>query len=51
MIHQLARLAGGGAEEIAVDVIGDARRWNIIVQALIEPMITGERRAPCCLWC
>jgi hypothetical protein len=35
-------LAAGGAEEIAVDVIGDAGRFDIIVQTLIEAMMTGN---------
>jgi hypothetical protein len=39
---KLASLAAGGAEEIAVDVIGDAGRFDIIVQTLIEPMMTGN---------
>ena len=33
---KLASLAAGGAEEIAVDVIGDAGRFDIIVQTLIK---------------
>jgi len=39
---KLAGLAAGGAEEIAVDVIGDAGRFDIIVQTLIETMMTGN---------
>jgi len=39
---QLAGFAAGGAEEIAVDVIGDAGRFDIIVQTLIETMMTGN---------
>ena len=39
---KLATLAAGAAEEIAVDVIGDARRFDIIVQTLIETMMTGN---------
>jgi len=39
---QLAGLAAGAAEEIAVDVIGDAGRFDIIVQTLIETMVTGN---------
>src|SRR5258707_838559 len=39
---QLASLAAGGAEEIAVDVIGDAGRFDIFVQTLIETMMTGS---------
>jgi hypothetical protein len=35
-------LAAGSAEEIAVDVIGDAGRFDIIVQTLIEAMMTGN---------
>ena len=39
---KLASLAAGGAEEIAVDVIGDASRFDVIVQTLIETMMTGN---------
>jgi hypothetical protein len=39
---KLAGLAAGSAEEIAVDVIGDAGRFDIIVQTLIEAMMTGN---------
>ena len=39
---KLASLAAGGTEEIAVDVIGDAGRFDIIVQTLIETMMTGN---------
>jgi hypothetical protein len=39
---KLAGLAAGGAEEIAVDVIGDAGRFDIIVQTLIETMMIGN---------
>ena len=39
---QLASLAAGAAEEIAVDVIGDAGRFDIIVQTLIEAVVTGN---------
>ena len=38
---KLPGLAAGG-EEIAVDVIGDAGRFDIIVQTLIETMMTGN---------
>jgi hypothetical protein len=38
--RKLAGLAAGGAEEIAVDVIGDAGRFDIVVQTLIEAMMT-----------
>src|ERR1700726_2572483 len=38
---KLAELAAGAAEEIAVDVIGDAIRF-IVVQTLIETMMTGN---------
>jgi hypothetical protein len=34
--------ATGGAEEIAVDVIGDAGRFDILVQTLIETVVTGN---------
>ena len=40
--RKLAGLAAGGAEEIAVDVIGDAGRFDIIVQTLIETMMAGN---------
>ena len=39
---QLAGLAAGAAEEIAVDVLGDAGRFDIIVQTLIETMMAGN---------
>jgi hypothetical protein len=39
---KLAGLATGGAEEIAVDVIGDAGRFDVIVQTLIETVMTGN---------
>jgi hypothetical protein len=39
---KLAGLATGGAEEIAVDVIGDAGGFDIIVQTLIETMMAGN---------
>jgi hypothetical protein len=39
---KLAGLAAGTAEEIAVDVIGDAGRFDIIVETLIETMMTGN---------
>jgi hypothetical protein len=39
---QLAGFAAGAAEEIAVDVIGDAGRFDIIVQTLIKAMVTGN---------
>src|SRR6201984_697797 len=39
---QLAGLAAGGSEEIAVDVVGDAGRFDIIVQTLIETMMAGN---------
>jgi hypothetical protein len=39
---KLAGLAAGAAEEIAVDVIGDAGRFDVIVQTLIETMMTGN---------
>jgi len=35
-------LAAGAAEEIAVDVIGDSGRFDIIVQTLVETMMTGN---------
>ena len=34
--------ATGGAEEIAVDVIGDAGGFDILVQTLIETMMAGN---------
>ena len=39
---QLASLAAGGAEEIAVCVIGDAGCFDVIVQTLIEAMMAGN---------
>jgi len=36
---KLPGLAAGAAEEIAVDLIGDAGRFDILVQALIETMM------------
>jgi hypothetical protein len=39
---QLAGLAASAAEEIAVDVIGDTGRFDIIVKTLIETMVTGN---------
>jgi len=33
---KLATLAAGGADEIAVDVIGNAGRFDIIVQTLMR---------------
>ena len=39
---QLAGLAAGGAEKIAGGVIGDAGRFDIIVQTLIETMMAGN---------
>jgi hypothetical protein len=39
---KLAGLAAGAAEEIAVDVLGDAGHFDIIVQTLIEAMMTGN---------
>ena len=38
---KLPGLAAGGAEEIAVDVIGDSGRFDIIVQTLVETMMAG----------
>ncbi len=39
---KLAGLAAGGAEEIAVDVIADAGHFDLVVQTLIEAMMTGN---------
>jgi hypothetical protein len=39
---KLPGLAAGGAEEIAVAVIGNSGRFDIIVQTLIETMMTGN---------
>ena len=39
---QLTGLATGAAEEIALDVIGDAGRFDVIMQALIETMMAGN---------
>jgi hypothetical protein len=40
--RKLAGFAAGGAEEIAVHIISDAGRVYIIVQTLIETMMTGN---------
>src|ERR1700738_3200602 len=42
IVCNLTGLAAGAAEEIAVDVLGDAGRFDIIVQTLIETMMTGN---------
>jgi len=47
---KLAGLATGAAEEIAVDVIGDAGRFDVIMQTLIGDDDDRERRAPCRLF-
>ena len=39
---KLAGLATGAAEEVAVDVIGDAGRFDIVVQTLVETMMAGN---------
>ena len=39
---KLAGLAAGGTAEIAVDVVGNAGRFDIIVQTLIEAMMAGN---------
>src|SRR5260221_4073686 len=39
---KLPGLAAGGAEEIAVNIVGDAGSFDIIVQTLIETMMTGN---------
>src|SRR5258708_17080723 len=39
---RLAGLATGGPEEVSIDVIGDAGRLDVIVQILIETMMTGN---------
>ncbi|MFY9986042.1 MAG: hypothetical protein WAK31_14855 [Chthoniobacterales bacterium] len=39
---QVTGLATGAAEERAVDVIGDAGRFDIVVQTSIEMMMTGN---------
>ena len=39
---KLAGLAAGGTEEIAVDVIADAGHFDLVVQTLIEAMMTGN---------
>ena len=39
---KLPGLAAGAAEEIAVGVVGDAGRFEIVVQTLIETMMTGN---------
>jgi hypothetical protein len=40
---QLAGLAAGATEEKAVDVIGDAGLFDVIVQTLVETMMAGGR--------
>jgi hypothetical protein len=37
---ELAGFAAGATKEIAVDIIGDAGRFHVIVQTLIEAMMT-----------
>jgi hypothetical protein len=39
---KLAGLAAGGTKEMAIDFIGDAGRFDVIVQTLIETMMTGN---------
>jgi hypothetical protein len=39
---KLAGLAAGAAKKIAAAVIGDAGRFDIIVQTLIEAMVAGN---------
>ena len=39
---KLTGLAAGAAEEIAVDVIGDAGRFDIVVQTLVETVMAGN---------
>ena len=39
---KLASLAAGGTEEIAIDVFGDAGRFDIILQTLVEAMSLSE---------
>jgi len=39
---KLTGLAAGAPEEIAVDVIGDAGRFDIIVETLIKTMVAGN---------
>jgi hypothetical protein len=39
---KLAGLAAGATKEIAVDVVSDAGRFDVIVQTLIETMMTGN---------
>jgi hypothetical protein len=41
---KLAGLGAGGAEEIAVEFVGDAGRFDIIVQRLIETMMPKSPR-------
>ena len=48
---QLSALSAGAAEEIAVDIIGDTGRFNVLVQTLIEvtfmrPKYQGNLGAP-----
>jgi len=39
---QLSALSAGAAEEIAVDVVNDTGRFDVVVQTLIETMMTGN---------
>jgi hypothetical protein len=39
---KLASLAAGGTEEIAVDVVRNAGRFDIILQTLVETMMAGD---------
>ena len=39
---QLAGLAAGRAEEIAVDVIGNASSLDVVLEILIQIMVTGN---------
>src|ERR1700724_2714669 len=39
---KLTGLAARTAKEIAVDVVGDAGRFDILVQTLIETVMTGD---------
>ena len=41
-VCELTGFAAGGAEQIGIDVAGDACRPDIVVQVLIEAVVTGN---------
>jgi len=48
---KLAGSAASSAEEIAVNVVGDAGRFYVIVQTLVEAVMTGNVVLLADLWC